>query len=94
MSKTNIKKPKFNGRCDRFWRNKIRLYLVLHGVNLYNWSPCRICRHGEKLGQDSHFCKKIFVASRWVIKKDFSEIKKGLGEKDAGYFCMEWIKDV
>jgi len=102
MSKINIKKPKFHGRCDKFWINKVRLYLTLHGITICD-PHCDICKHLEKLGRHSYRCKKLFREGRWFIKKDLSNIKKGYDDEiillnplcfEEEYFCMEWIINV
>jgi len=94
MSKTNVKRPKFCGRADRFWRNKVRLYLVLHGkVGFADWSPCSICSQGIGI-YGGHQCRMVIKGQpRWMINRDFSKIDKEPG-KDASYSCIEWIKNV
>jgi hypothetical protein len=103
MSKTNVKKPKFKGRAARFWINKIRLYVILHGLNQLhpwtdtgNWSPCGVCKESVKIGRASNYCKMASCRKpRWLIKTDYSDMKlEKCGEHEFGYWCAEWIKDV
>jgi len=100
MSKTNVKKPKFHGRADKFWINKVRLYLALHGLTIYNWvGNCHRCKYVVKLSgcpgsAHNYRCKKLFHEQRWFIKPDLSGIKRGNNCSRFGYFCMEWITNV
>lgn len=86
-------KLKFHGRDDKFWINKLRLYFVLHGMNLdlksNNWYPCALCKYNNKPG-----CGRLRSnLSRWIINDDLTKIKETNGFINWS-FCIEWIKNV
>lgn len=101
MSKTNKKRLKFQGRADSFWKNKLRLYIILHGLSerysRNRWSPCHLCHWSMSIGTASFQCRKLITGGdRWLINKDFSDMKRedDLTRSFKGHQCMEWIANV